>query len=217
MGTALFKREVYVLQGSSAFIPKCSNRRGGRESCSPAITVSSIPCIWKHRLISFTLMNSVNSTYNHCCPFVVVADAPMHCRLSAGLVEAPAVSQAAHCRHYWPGAATWSLAQNPSRQHHLSTFPSTQLCYLTLYHHSKLPVVFSLVYIERYPESKRAFLGEKFPCCPNSAELCNYDANRAGSCSMHLTARCGLLHLSLHNYLIIYPPNVLKTQLRWNG
>lgn len=148
MGTTLFsRREVYLLQGSLAVTPKRSNRREGRESWSLAITVSSIPCIWKSRVIFFTLMNTVNSTYNHRRPFGVVNDALPQCQLSAGLAQAP-LSQAAHCHHYWPGAATWSPAQNPSRQHlHPSTFPSTQAMLpgllhpllQTLYHHSKLP------------------------------------------------------------------------------
>lgn len=42
-------------------------------------------------------------------------------------------------------------------------------------------------------------LCEQLPCCPNSAKLCNYDANRAGFCSVCLVARCGLLRVLLHN------------------
>lgn len=97
------------------------------------------------------------------------------------------------------------------RPHFLAHKP----CYLAFCTHCSRPFI-TTANCRTLPKEP-TLLGQQVPCCPNSAKLCNYDANRAGSCSMCLMARYGLLHVPLPNYLRIYPPNALKTELRWNG
>lgn len=173
---------------------------GRKGELSSHITVSSILCVWKHRLILLMLINSVNSTYTTAVPLVWLlmllrtTDSLQVCfRLPLPLlltwchqlisyskpfkVTLPSVHISLHISHAtWPSASTFP---DPLAPQQIAGSFSSGL-------HWTLP-------------SEATPLREQLPCCPKSAKLCNYDANRAGFCSVCLVVRCGLLHVLLHN------------------